>query len=445
MKKTEVLFFFDTEDFTSETNADATLHLANILTEEGVTGHFGIVGLVAEQFANWGRNDVVEALRPHIIGSHTYGHTLHPDIVEMSEGEDFDAAYQRVMEKEAAAVEMIKKYLDTNEIFFAAPPGDSKSYVAMYCYHELGIPFYCDTVVHDARNTLVEYAGIKQISYTDSLENMYLYGEPREDRDILNSLTPYDRVIIYTHPNITVKKEFWDSLNYAHENLREYGDWIGAEDRSPEEIQFLRNRFRGLIRAFKADERFEITDLHKINDQLGKKPVRKILPADLPEIYAELESYLYPPKNGRYSIAEVFHACVEFLRGNTEFFPEDRLTHGFLATPIGITASVTVSKNDILEALPAINLCDFLPTEIHVGNSLIGPADFLFAMLEILTTDHETVTLMPRKQCVMMPEFEELCSFRMDGDSWMHSYDFLDEYVSDRLRLQSWTLRYCGI
>ncbi len=445
MKKTEVLFFFDTEDFTSETNADATLHLANILTEEGVTGHFGIVGLVAEQFVKWGRNDVIEALRPHIIGSHTYGHTLHPDIVEMSEGEDYGAAYQRVMEKEAAAVEMIKKYLETEEVFFAAPPGDSKSYVAMYCYHELGIPFYCDTVVHDARNTLVEYAGIKQISYTESLENMYLYGEPQNDHDILNGLTPYNRVIIYTHPNITVKKEFWDSLNYAHENLREYGDWIEAEDRTPKEIQFFRERFRGLIRAIKADERFEITDLHKIQEHLDQKPIRKIVPADLPNIYNELSTHLYPPKNGAYSVSEIFCACIDFLKGMSEVYPGNRLSRGFLDIPQGISTPVTVSREDILNAAQTINPIDFLPTNIQVGTHFIGPADMLFAMLEILTTDHATVLLTPREQCVMMPEFEELCEFHMDGDSWMHSYDFHDEYVSDRLRLQSWTLRYCGI
>ena len=114
MKKTEVLFFFDTEDFTSETCADATIHLANILTEEGITGHFAVVGLLAEQFTNWGRTDVREALRPHIIGSHTYGHTLHPDIAELSEGKDYKAAHTRIMDQETAAVDMIKKHLDTD-------------------------------------------------------------------------------------------------------------------------------------------------------------------------------------------------------------------------------------------------------------------------------------------------------------------------------------------
>ena len=46
--KTEVMFFFDTEDFTSESCADSVKQLIHILDEEGVTGHFAVVGLVAD-------------------------------------------------------------------------------------------------------------------------------------------------------------------------------------------------------------------------------------------------------------------------------------------------------------------------------------------------------------------------------------------------------------
>ena len=41
--KTEVLFSFDAEDYTSQRNADAILALATMLSEEGVTGHFAVV------------------------------------------------------------------------------------------------------------------------------------------------------------------------------------------------------------------------------------------------------------------------------------------------------------------------------------------------------------------------------------------------------------------
>lgn len=444
MKKTNIMFFFDTEDFTSETCADATLHLANLLTEEGVKGHFAVVALFAEQLTNWGRTDVVEALKKHIIGTHTYGHSLHPTIAEDSEGEDYNAAYRRVCEKESTALNMLKQHLGTDEILFAVPPGNCITYVGLYVYRDLGIPFFCGSNVYDDRNTLIDYSGMTHIEYVDSLENMFFYND-RPTEEILDSIRDFDRVIFYTHPNITVKKEFWDALNYAHGNLREYGNWIEAEDRTPDEIQYLRDRFRELIRALKEDEHFRITDIHELNKQKNSLPVRTICPSDLMGIRNALNAHFYPPRNGAYSIAEVFHACVNFLNGENIFCPDDHKLYGFLDVPKGITETVTLSRQNIIETARNTDWSGFLPAEIDVGGSMIGPADYLFAMLEILTTDSAEITLIPREQNVMYPELEELCWAHMDSSNWMHVHDFHDEYVSHRLRLQSWTLRYCGI
>ncbi len=444
MKKTEIMFFFDTEDFTSETCADATLNLANLLTEEGVKGHFAVVALFAEQLTNWGRSDVVEALKNHIIGTHTYGHSYHPTIAEDSEGEDYSAAYRRVYAKESTALTMLKQHLDADEILFAVPPGNCITYVGLYVYRDLGIPFFCGSNVYDAKNTLIDYGGMTHIEYVDSLENMFFYND-RPTEEILDSIRDFDRVIFYTHPNITVKKEFWDALNYAHGNLREYGDWIEAEDRTPEEIQYLRNRFRELIRALKEDNHFRITDIRKLNEQKRSLPAREIRLSDLTGIRDALNTQFYPPRDGAYSIAEVFHACVGFLNGADVFRPEEHKLYGFLDVPKGITEPVTLSHQDITVTACNVDWGEFLPAEIAVGGKMIGPADFLFAMLEVLTTDSDEITLIPREQNVMYPELEELCWAHMDSSNWMHNHDFHDEYVSHRLRLQSWTLRYCGI
>ena len=102
-----------------------------------------------------------------------------------------------------------------------------------------------------------------------------------------------------------------------------------------------------------------------------------------------------------------------------------------------------IANPEGLRTTPSV-VC-FKDGEITVGEITIGPADFLFAMLEVLTTDVNEITLIPREQNVMYPELQELCGFHMDSSNWMHAWDFHDEYVSHRLRLQSWTLRYCGI
>ena len=52
MEKTELIFSFDTEDFTSNTAADAILTEAEILREEGVRGCFCLVGFLADQLVN---------------------------------------------------------------------------------------------------------------------------------------------------------------------------------------------------------------------------------------------------------------------------------------------------------------------------------------------------------------------------------------------------------
>ena len=56
----------------------------------------------------------------------------------------------------------------------AVPPGNSKSYIAMYAYADMGIPFYCDTVVSDGKGGEIAYCNIWQIPYyTDfTLERM---------------------------------------------------------------------------------------------------------------------------------------------------------------------------------------------------------------------------------------------------------------------------------
>ena len=59
----EVVFCFDTEDFTCERNADGILTLAKICEDEGIKGHFMVVGYLADQLVKWGRKDAIDAIR----------------------------------------------------------------------------------------------------------------------------------------------------------------------------------------------------------------------------------------------------------------------------------------------------------------------------------------------------------------------------------------------
>ncbi len=442
--KTEVMFFFDTEDFTSESCADSVKQLINILEEESITGHFAVVGLFAEQLTNWGREDVKEALKRHVIGTHTYGHTMHPIIAEESEGADYLLARTRVLATEIKAAELLKTHLGVERPMFAVPPGNSVSYVGMYCYHEMGIPFYCDAPIYDDVNTLLDYCSMTCIRYSTSFEysfqREYRGENPKTYNEVLDEMQGHKRIIMYLHPNMCVKTEFWDILNYAHENISEYGNWIQAKDRPMRDIIDYWHHIRMMIRAIKADERFEIITLHdllKKRDALLPKPIKR---DDIPRLLTVLEKQFAPVREESYCVSDLFYAAAAFLRGEKEYIPGT--VKGFLYPPQGVGESTNLTKANLVDAAKTIVTGEFVPETIRVGECCIGPADFLFAAMKVLAYDIDNVAADPRTQSVDMSEFPNLQEFDLGNGSWMHSYDFKDEYVSSRLKLQSWTLRY---
>ena len=93
---TNIIFSFDTEDFTDSHTADGILEMVRLLQEEGVRGCFCIVGYLARQLLAWGRTDVLDALRYHEVDFHTLGHTMHPTIGEYTDTEDYRTACNEV-------------------------------------------------------------------------------------------------------------------------------------------------------------------------------------------------------------------------------------------------------------------------------------------------------------------------------------------------------------
>ena len=66
---TEVMMFFDAEDYTSDRPNDALRDLCNLFHDEGFVVHIALAGYLAHEIERYGRKDVVEAMRPHLIGT----------------------------------------------------------------------------------------------------------------------------------------------------------------------------------------------------------------------------------------------------------------------------------------------------------------------------------------------------------------------------------------
>lgn len=464
-ERTQVLFNFDTEDYTADYPNDAVRDLANLLTEEGVIGQFYVVGYLAERLREFGRQDVIDALKPHVVGSQSLYHSRHPALCEQTDIADADEARRRAFKEEEESVRLLRSVLGRGRIDVFCPPGNSVSYAAMEAYADLGMRFYAGggtwgAAATDGTGAPVWgmgpgngkalgywYFNMYQIPYlhwkTFYLEHMLLPPAPEPDfKAVLDKLAKMDYCGIYMHPNQAVCTEFWDVLNYnGGKNLAPWGKWNVSPRRSAEDTATAYRRLRAFIRALKADGRFRITNLREIEKTI--KPRRTLSRSDVSALKASLDRRLGPVSDpGSYCVADAFLAAVAFLRGEERFEPGR--VYGFLSAPVGVKAAVRVSAADLKAAAERMDVSRYLPTEIPVGSVRLGPADFLFAALEVLATGADEVTVTPRDQLGSFADAPGLEDLRIAGsDKWcIHSPDFKDEYLSDRLRYQLWTARY---
>ena len=330
---TKFIFSFDTEDFTSERAADAITKEAQILTEEGITGCFCIVGLLAEQLERWGRYDVIDALSHHEIANHTYGHSVHPLINEYTDIENAEEAIKRVIETEEKSLSAIKRVFKRDDICAAVPPGNQKSYAAMYAFAKMGLPVFADTFCDTDSSEGVYYCNVFNLAYNRSLEG-FLFNDLSDDdmKAVLDELAKNKRVIMYHHPNMAIYSVFWDKLNYYKSNLAKFGEWQIPEERPAEKIEKFYANFRRFARLVKNDGRFELTSYSKVKDEISRDPERTVKKSDVPFIYESLKKNFGPIRGDLpLSIADCVLAVKDFLLGKEEHACGD--VYGFLAPP----------------------------------------------------------------------------------------------------------------
>ena len=436
---TDIIFSFDTEDFTSSRAADGILYEANLFREEGVRGCFQLVGLLAKQLKAWGRDDVIEALSHHEIDTHTYGHTLHPLINEYTDIEDFYKAKAELIRQESLGIDYIKDTFGIDKVYSACPPGNQKSYVAMYGYHDMGIPIYADTFCDVKEGTGAYYCNMFHVYYYFGIEWFLREATDEDIKAKLDDLATRERAVIYTHPNMAIKSDFWDAVNYHKENLVPFGEWIEPKDLPDEVTEKILNGMRKLIRFIKADPRFRITTYKELSEELLADGERVVSKNDAQMILNHLNEDFFPMQAPiSLSLSDMMLSARDFLLGKDKHVCSD--VYGFLDKPYEIEKTITASRDDIISACDQIKDGEFLPAKIKVGNEFIGPRDWLIAALQVVL-GAPCVKIEPKKQLPSLDCMPEVRDSSFKG-TWQHSDSFEDKYLSDRLRYQSWTMRF---
>ena len=444
-RRTKVLFFFDTEDFTCDESNDAIRDIAGILHAEGVRGQFAMVCHLGQFLVDRKRQDVIDALKHHLIGSQTLYHSRHPNIVEYGDIADYAEAYRRTMAEEKEGFDVLRRTLGAEKVWCSVFPGNANSYVGLYVHSEMGSPFFGggNASFAPGERQAAWFVNQFHLPYYKKL-HLESFIPPLPPLDLaarLNELATNDIVTLYMHPHMALSKQHWDGPNFNPRDPVEWGKWRPTPKRDKVDVAVYYDRLRAFVHALANDRRFEVTDCEKLYKSF--RPRRTITGKEIPGIRKSLLQRLGPigSQHTPWCVADAFQAAVKLLRGEGSHLPGR--VYGFLEPPKGVTGPVEVSARDLQAAAKGIDLTTFIPSEIVVGGVKIGPADFLYAALEVLETGAEKVTVVPRDQLGPIRELmPSLATYTMKGGWPLYEDSFEDRYLTPRLRLQLWTLRY---
>ena len=193
------------------------------------------------------------------------------------------------------------------------------------------------------------------------------------------------------------------------------------------------------IRMIKNDPRFRIITYSQLASELCADDQRIIKREHIAQLYNSLRERIFPVQSPMsLSLADMTLACRDFLLGKNEHICGD--VYGFLDKPYEIEREITLTSKDIISACDQIKDNEFLPNQIKVGKEYIGPTDWLLGAMEVIL-GKETILISPKPQLPSLDCMPEVRDSNFKG-TWQHSDSFEDKYLSDRLRYQSYTMRF---
>ncbi|MBO5879590.1 MAG: hypothetical protein J6Q68_03465 [Clostridia bacterium] len=433
------IFSFDTEDYVNEHAAEGILRTANILKKANITGCYQIVSMLAEALTEWNRFDIIEELaKNHEIDYHSNRHSHHPTINEYTDISNYDLARRIFFDDESAGIYKVKTIFGVNKIPSACPPGNSTSYVARYAYADMGFGIYTGDQIFDAENHRPVFnANIVSLRYYVYLEEMLFDADKKAIEDFVEEISKKDTVVLSHHPQMAYLATFCDLDNYHGSNTPKE-KWIKTACRTPEETEKFYENYEYLVSLVKNDSRFNVITYKELYENL-KEEKREITKETLLEVGAALSERFFPvTAPNSFCISDVFLACRALLLGKKKHVCKK--VYGFLSEPYSVKTETTVTKEELAMAAAGIYTDTFLPEYLFAGDKKIGPADFIWATLAILSGESSYTIKPGMPKQIDLNEFPTLRDLSYKN-SWIHSKTLEDNFLSERLRLQAWTIR----
>lgn len=274
---------FDVEDYTTpeEYHIDEIPKwLAEVMTEEGVTGTFLVIGEKARSLRDRGRRDVIEAMAKHEIGLHTNFGSHHPTVCEAVQGMGFTEAVELLAGREEPGMRDLAEVFG-KEVSLCSRHGGT--HAAPYCRvaARWGKPWlYAATECMDQGISWF-VGGLSFANWIAISERFYPDPKAVEAR-----LAEWERLlgervarnahwtgIFMGHPLMYKCLQFNDALNFPDgKNLPELSGKVRVPEMvSEEEVERAKEGFRQVVCWIRDHKDLEIVPVGEVAQRFGRK------------------------------------------------------------------------------------------------------------------------------------------------------------------------------
>lgn len=461
-EKTVVVICFDVEDYVTpapEGIDEIPKWLADIMTEEGVTGTFFIIGEKARSLKKRGREDVIKALARHDIGSHTNMGSIHPTITEVLEKANWEDGVEKMFRQESRGIEELE-HLFGKPVTSLGRHGGSYGPQLVGALAEMGAGFvyspirlpghnavwFCNTL-----NFYGSYGGYDDTYYRDDLFDPLLEKLRRGFSKEISGVDVY--TFFACHPCKIRTVQFWDFNYYGGANPSP-SQLKTPELRPIESMVTARQNFRRLMRFLKERRDIEIMTFADLMQKFSYQ--RETVPeTTLAQIASRIVKEKEVVIDDFYSPAEVFSALLEFteeyqksgdipeaVKRRSPFGPaqlapvqpEIKKISRAQALSLASEALVFVRKSNMLPHWLLVDDC-----RIGTGSLLALFSEMFLEMMKGSLSEEFTITefdAYPHENLEAIVESVEGCK------SWpVHREDLDMSYIVEMTKCQLWTLK----
>ena len=396
-----VALWFDCEDYVTPESDDATLRLAELLSDLGIRGTFKFVGERARVLRRRGRRDVIGAVRRHDIGYHTDFHSRRPTVAEYLEGKSWHEGVIEFVQRESQGAKDVREILQA-ELSCYGQPGGSWAPHAYGALARMGIRLYLDEGGHVGLNeepfwycnTLNVFNLRRNTCRLSLREPDALPDAKRRVAEINDRLEREGGglISIWYHPCEFATVSFWDGVNFARGADPPPGHWRAPPLKDRDEIE---RNFRDLrewlayIRSLPGVEFVTGADILKLYPDPAEH--RSLAPDQLMALARSLTQELsfVRMEDVWVSPAEAFSALVRALSASLRDRPLPDATP--LQQPLGPTVEAGVPATRFVtswaqvwdgcrRAARALRSTGHVPAEVSVGRRATTPESLLSAL-----------------------------------------------------------------